>query len=115
MDRPSTPLFVPAKTGVDVATEILPNDVSHQNLPYLSEISNVLFIKNTPFQLFDFHIEVKPILEVLVGKTLEQALLEVCEEEELTSIREKQLQMEEIRAADLMEMQRLEERERRYR
>ncbi len=46
---------------------------------------------------------------------MEQALLEVCEEEELTSIREQQLQMEEIRAADLMEMQRLEERERRYR
>ncbi len=46
---------------------------------------------------------------------MEQALLEACEEEELTSIREQQLQMEEIRAADLMEMQRLEERERRYR
>lgn len=28
LDRPPTPLFVPAKTGVDVATEILSGDVS---------------------------------------------------------------------------------------
>ena len=28
LDRPLTPLFVPAKVGVDVATEILPGDVS---------------------------------------------------------------------------------------
>ena len=27
--------------------------------------------------LFDFDVEVKPILEVLVGKTIEQSLLEV--------------------------------------
>ena len=43
------------------------------------------------FQLFDFDIEVKPIVEVLVGKTMEQALLEVMEEEELASLRERQV------------------------
>ncbi|CDS43778.1 radial spoke 3 [Echinococcus multilocularis] len=91
LDRPPTPLFVPAKTGVDVATEIPSGD------------------------LFDFDLEVKPILEVLVGKLMEQALLEVCEEEELAEIRKHQLEFEEIRDADLMEMQRLAERERRYR
>ncbi|KAL5964046.1 hypothetical protein TSMEX_008241, partial [Taenia solium] len=90
-DRPPTPLFVPAKTGVDVATEVLSGD------------------------LFDFDLEVKPILEVLVGKLMEQALLEVSEEEELADIRKQQLEFEEIRDADLMEMQRLAERERRYR
>lgn len=49
LDRPSTPLFIPAKTGADVATQILPGE------------------------LFDFDLEVRPILEVLVGKTSEQA------------------------------------------
>lgn len=42
-------------------------------------------------QLFDFDIEVRPILEVLVGKTVEQALLEVMEEEELASLRAQQV------------------------
>lgn len=37
-------------------------------------------------QLFDFDLEVQPILEVLVGKTIEQSLLEVMEEEELASL-----------------------------
>ncbi|VDK35062.1 unnamed protein product [Taenia asiatica] len=91
LDRPPTPLFVPAKTGIDVATEVLSGD------------------------LFDFDLEVRPILEVLVGKLMEQALLEVSEEEELADIRKQQLEFEEIRDADLMEMQRLAERERRYR
>ncbi|KAL5103288.1 hypothetical protein TcWFU_008801 [Taenia crassiceps] len=91
LDRPPTPLFVVAKTGVDVATEILSGD------------------------LFDFDLEVQPILEVLVGKLMEQALLEVSEEEELADIRKQQLEFEEIHDADLMEMQRLAERERRYR
>ena len=34
----------------------------------------------------------KPIIEVLVGKTVEQALLEVMEEEELSSLRAQQVQ-----------------------
>ena len=50
-----------------------------------------------------------------MGKLLEQAMLEVCEEEELASIRQQQLEFEEVRAADILEMQRLAERERRYR
>ena len=33
----------------------------------------------------------RPILEVLVGKTMEQALLEVAEEEELAALREQQV------------------------
>lgn len=41
-------------------------------------------------QLFDFDTEVQPILETLVGKTIEQALLEVLEDEELQSLREQQ-------------------------
>ena len=65
--------------------------------------------------MFDFDIEVKPILEVLVGKTVEQALLEVMEEEELANLRTQQRRFEELRNAELVETQRLEEQERRHR
>ncbi|KAM4772664.1 radial spoke head protein 3 homolog [Rhinophrynus dorsalis] len=91
LDRPPTPLFIPAKTGADVATQILEGE------------------------LFDFDLEVKPMLEVLVGKTIEQALLEVMEEEELAQLREQQRAFEELRNAELAEAQRLEEQERRHR
>merc|ERR1712142_480593 len=89
LDRPSTPLFVPAKTGADVATQILPGE------------------------LFDFDLEVRPILEVLVGKTCEQALMEVCEEEELATLRAHQRRFQQRRAAELAETQRLAEQDRR--
>lgn len=56
-------------------------------------------------------MEVQPILEVLVGKTIEQALIEVLEEEELAALREQQRRFLEIRAAELAESQRLAERE----
>lgn len=57
LDRPATPLYVPLKVGADAATQI--------------EVG----------ELFNFDVEVEPLLEVLVGKTMEQALQEVCEEE----------------------------------
>lgn len=59
-------------------------------------------------------MEVRPILEVLVGKTVEQALLEVMEEEELANLRSQQRAFEELRNAELVEQQRLEEQERRH-
>jgi len=89
LDRPATPLFVPAKTGADVATQILPGE------------------------LFDFDLEVRPILEVLVAKTTEQALMEVCEEEELATLRAHQRRFQQRRAAELAETQRLAEQDRR--
>lgn len=51
------------------------------------------------------------MLEVLVGKTVEQALLEVMEEEELAELRSSQFSYLEIRNAELVEQQRLEEKE----
>ncbi len=66
-------------------------------------------------QLFDFDVEVQPVLQVLVGKTIEQALLEVLEEEEMADLRAQQQVFKEIRDAELVEVQRLEERERRLR
>lgn len=65
--------------------------------------------------MFNFDIEVKPILEVLVGKTVEQSLLEVMEEEELANLRSQQRAFEELRNAEFVEQQRLEEQERRHR
>ncbi|CAF3382395.1 unnamed protein product [Rotaria sp. Silwood1] len=91
LDRPPSPLFIPQSTGKDISTQIEAGD------------------------LFDFDIEVKPIVETLVGKTIEQALIEVAEEEELAEIREQQREYEEIRNAELIELQRLEEQERRLR
>ena len=66
-------------------------------------------------QLFNFDMEVRPLLEVLVGKTMEQSLLEVMEEEELASLRGQQRAFLELRNAELVEVQRLEEQERRHR
>eukprot|EP00051_Salpingoeca_urceolata_P004372 m.64538 g.64538 ORF g.64538 m.64538 type:complete len:473 (-) comp13599_c0_seq1:181-1599(-) len=90
LDRPPSPLFVPPKSGVDVATQIEAGE------------------------LFDFDEEVQPILEVLVAKTLEQSLMEVMEEEELEMLRSHQQEYEELRSAELMEVQRLEENARRH-
>lgn len=55
------------------------------------------------------------MLQVLVGKTMEQALLEVLEEEELAGLMAQQCAFQELRNAELVEVQRLEEEERRHR
>jgi hypothetical protein len=89
MDRPPTPLFVPFKTGRDTETQIAPDD------------------------LFDFDFEVEPMLEVLVGKTLEQAMLEVMQEEELEELRQQQLMYAQKRKEEELERQRLEAAEQR--
>lgn len=63
--------------------------------------------------LFDFDFEVEPILEVLVGKVLEQGLMEVLEEEELAAMRAHQEHFEQIRNAELVATQRMEAAEKR--
>ena len=60
--KPPTPTYIPKKTGIDQITQIEDTD------------------------LFDYDIEVVPILNVLLSKTVEQAMLEVEEEAELTEI-----------------------------
>lgn len=84
LDRPSSPLFVRAKTGIDVETQIQQGD------------------------LFDFDLEVEPLLEVLVGRTLHVAMLEVMQEEELEAVRLQLEEFEAIRNVELAEVQRLE-------
>ena len=61
--RPATPPYVPKKTGINKGTEI------------------------GDYDLFDYDIEVQPILNVLLSKTVEQVCLEVEEETELAEIR----------------------------
>jgi hypothetical protein len=89
LDRPPSPLFMPAKIGVDIDTQIEEGD------------------------LFDFDVEVEPVLEVLVGKTLEQSMMEVLEEEELDSLRRHQEEFEKRRNAEMLEVQRMEAAEKR--
>lgn len=63
--------------------------------------------------MFVFDEEVEPLLEALVGQTLEQALTEIMAEEELAVIHDMQEDYESRRNADLEELKRLEEQERR--
>lgn len=92
-ERPATPEYIPRKTGVDRETQV--EDVA---------------------ELFDFDLEVQPMLEVIVQKTLEQALLEVNAEEEINALQEQvtlyhsekekeeqwaQQQLEQIKAAEV--------------
>jgi len=89
LDRPVSPLFMPAKIGVDTETQIEEGE------------------------LFDFDAECEPVLEVLVGKTLEQGMMEVLEEEELESLQRHQEDFERKRNAELSEVQRMEAAEKR--
>ena len=89
LDRPPTPVHVPFKSGRDAETQIHDND------------------------LFHFDTEVDPLLDVLVGKTLEQAMLEVMQEEELELLRQQQLEFEQRRKEEVLEAQRLEAAEKR--
>jgi len=61
--KPPTPKYVPKKTGIDKITQI------------------------EDYDLFDYDREVQPILNVLLTKSVEQAILEVEEETELEEIR----------------------------
>ncbi|CAD7959162.1 unnamed protein product [Amoebophrya sp. A120] len=60
--RPPEPKFVPKKTGVDAATHIPEGE------------------------LFKFDTEIEPVLNVLVTKTIEQAVMEVEEELEMQAM-----------------------------
>lgn len=79
LDRPASPIFIPKKSGDDVATQIEQGD------------------------LFDFDIEVQPLLDIIVGKTLEQAIFEVLEERELAALKSQQVRAtsQTLRCLDL--------------
>ena len=60
IDRPPSATYIPDEEGIDQAIQV----------------------KNVDPDLFDFNLEVEPILQVLVGKSLEQARIEVIENHE---------------------------------
>lgn len=84
LDRPASPIFVKGNTGKDAETQICPGD------------------------LFNFELEVEPLLEILVGKTLHVAVLELMQEDELEAIRLQQEEYEALRNVELAEVKRLE-------
>lgn len=88
-DRPPTPMFLQAKTGIDTSTQVEDGE------------------------LFDFNLEVAPLLEVIIGKTIEQSFTEVLEEEELKAMRDHQEYFEQVRTAELVATQRMEAEEKR--
>lgn len=84
VEPPPSPVYVPQKTGIDAETQILEGE------------------------LFDFYTEVQPIIEALVGRTIEQAVIEVMHEEELADLKEQQQRLLAIREREEAEIHRLE-------
>ena len=82
--KPASAKFVKSKLNVDSGTQIESGD------------------------FFEFDVEVEPILEVLVGKTLYLSLIELREEYELDIIRMQQNEFEAIRSIEMAELHRME-------
>jgi hypothetical protein len=84
IDKPPSPVFLPNKEGIDCSTQIEEGD------------------------LFDYDTEVEPILEVIVGKSLEHARMEVLEEYEIELMKKHKRTFTQKRDAELIEVQRLQ-------
>uniref|UniRef100_A0A8D0E9T1 Radial spoke protein 3 n=1 Tax=Salvator merianae TaxID=96440 RepID=A0A8D0E9T1_SALMN len=98
-----------------VTSDLEDGPVRYGNLMYDRRVvrGNTYAAQTLPW-LFDFDLEVIPVVQVLVGKCIEQACLEVTEEEELANLHAHQIAYQELRNAEIAEMQRLEARERRH-
>ena len=83
-DRPNTPKYIPLPKGKDEATQIIDGE------------------------LFDFEMEVKPILEVLVGRSVIQAQYELIEEYEREEYLNHKKNYERKREFELNKLQRIE-------
>jgi radial spoke head protein 3 len=87
IDRAPDAIFIPNPEGEIKATQIFDRDPD----------------------LFDYENEVEPILQVLVGKSIEHARIEVIEEYEAKELAKHKRKYFQIKEAELMETQRLEE------
>ena len=85
-DKPAVPLYVPLPPGKEEYTQIVDGE------------------------LFDFDLEVKPILEVLVGRSVLQAKYELIEEEERDQYLKHKREYERKREFELNNLQRTEAR-----
>lgn len=81
IDRPPSPIFLPNPEGEQKAIQVEDKDPD----------------------LFDFDLEVEPILQVLVGKALEHAQIEIIEDSEMTELQKHKKMFMQIREAELME------------
>ena len=79
IDRPPTALFQP-------------DSPTHNKSTFLEEKV-----------VFDFNLDVEPILQCLVGKTLEQSLIEVKEQYELEVLREHKRKFKTLRETELLQ------------
>ncbi|CAD8098498.1 unnamed protein product [Paramecium primaurelia] len=86
IDRPSTPEYKPLPKGIDRQTQI----------------------ETYEPDLFDYKLEVEPVLQVLVGKSVEQARMELIEESEREELHIQKAAFEKKRNAELMVTQRME-------
>lgn len=77
VDLPTPLPYIPTKTGIDQSTQVVDTN-----------------------ELFDFDVEVVPLLEVIVQKTLEQALTEVCTEYEIGNLQHEIEEYERIRETE---------------
>lgn len=57
---------------------------------------------------YDFYLEAEPILQALVGRALEQGLIEVKEDYERQMLIEHRRKFKQLRESELLETQRLE-------
>ena len=80
-------VFFPQKLGKDISTQILDGE------------------------LFSFDRDVQPLLTVVVGKTLEQSLLEIEQEDEIASLREAKLMYSKKKDDENIRIKNLEDRE----
>ena len=83
-DRPPTPKFIPLPPGKEVATQIEDGE------------------------LFDYDLEVEPILEVLVGRSLLSATYELIQEEERKEYLSHKKKYEQEREFELINLQRMD-------
>ena len=85
-DRPKTPKYIPPPKGKDEETQIIDGE------------------------LFDFEMEVRPILEVLVGRSVIQAQYELIEEYERDEYLNHKKKYERKREFELNKLQRTEDK-----
>ena len=84
IERPPTPLLIESEKGIDVETQVGQGD------------------------LFNFDLEVRPIIKVIVQHTILRSLAEVHEEVEIENIKKHKDRFEVERNTILAELQRLE-------
>ena len=79
-------------------------------IPDEDGVDKAIQLNNVDPDLFDFNLEVEPILQVLVGKSLEQARIEVIEDYESEKLVRHKADYKQKREAMLIQTQRIEAR-----